>query len=268
MRYIFLGLLISQLLSINLLAITLGVVPQQSPFKLMEVWAPIVMYLEKETGEKIVLKIEHSFSAFEEKLYSGSYDIVYLNPYHYVTAHKTQGYIVTLRASANLAGIVVVKKDSNITDISMAKNRTFLFPAPNAFAATLLVKYELLKLHNIDIDAQNSVYYVNSHSSVYKGVARRIGDFGCGIERTLDNLDDNKTTESLKILYKTKAYPSHPFAFKPSISKSVRDKITTALLNMPKELLDSLSIKKIIRTNDAEYESVRDLAQQLSLEKH
>lgn len=265
MRYIFLGLFISQLLTANLFAITIGIVPQQSPFQLMKVWNPIIKYLEKETGEKIVLKLECSFPKFESELYGGKYDIAYMNPYHYIVAHKKIGYIPMVRASENLAGIVVVNKNSNITDISMAKNKTFLFPAPNAFAATILVKYELLAYHNIDIDKQNKVLYVNSHNSVYKGVARGVGDFGSGINRTLNSIKDKQSTNQLTILYKTKAYPSHPFAVNPNINEKVREKFTNALLNMPKELLDSLSIKEIIRTNDAEYDSIRGLIKNFSV---
>jgi len=147
----------------------------------------------------------------------------------------------------------------------MAKNKTFLFPAPNAFAATILVKYELLAYHNIDIDKQNKVLYVNSHNSVYKGVARGVGDFGSGINRTLNSIKDKQSTNQLTILYKTKAYPSHPFAVNPNINEKVREKFTNALLNMPKELLDSLSIKEIIRTNDAEYDSIRGLIKNFSV---
>jgi len=265
MRYIFLGLFISQLLTANLFAITIGIVPQQSPFQLMKVWNPIIKYLEKETGEKVVLKLECSFPKFESELYSGKYDIAYMNPYHYVIAHKKIGYIPMVRASENLAGIVVVNKNSNITDISMAKNKTFLFPAINAFAATILVKYELLAYYGIDIDKQNKVLYVNSHNSVYKGVARGVGNFGGGIERTLKSINDKESTDRLTILYKTKDYPSHPFAVSPNINEKVKEKFTNALLNMPKELLNSLSIKQILKTNDAQYDSIRDLVKKISL---
>lgn len=259
--------ILKSLLGLNLYALTLGIVPQQSPYQLMKVWHPVVQYLEKESGEKVVLRIERSIPEFEKTLYSGGFDFAYMNPYHYVVAHKKGGFIATVRADKNLAGIILVNKKSSIEDVSMIQGKSFLFPAPNAFAATLLVKYELLKNYGIDVDKEDSVYYVNSHTSVYKGVARGVGDLGGGIERTFHNLKDKQTKESLKILYKTKAYPSHPFAFKPSLSPDVRKKLTNALLKMPKKLLDSLSIKKMIRTDDAEYKSVRDLSKHLFVEE-
>jgi phosphonate transport system substrate-binding protein len=94
MRYIFLGLFISQLLTANLFAITIGIVPQQSPFQLMKVWNPIIKYLENETGEKVSLKLVYSFSKFESELYGGKYDIAYMNPYHYVIPFKINNIIL------------------------------------------------------------------------------------------------------------------------------------------------------------------------------
>lgn len=243
--------------------LTFGVVPQQSSMEMIKEWQPIAGYLEKATGEKIILKVERSIPEFEKALYSGEYDIAYMSPYHYVVAHKREGYRALIRDEKNLAGIVVARKTDGINDISMLKGKQFLFPSPDAFAATLLVKYELLKKYGIDIDKEKKCRYVNSHDSVYKGIARRIGDAGGGIERTFNNLADKETKKSLVVLYKTKAYPSHPFAFHPSMSYDLKEKMAKAIEGMPQELVASLSMKHLRETDDAEFDSVRDIVQVL-----
>lgn len=247
--------------------LTLGVVPQQSPIELIHDWQPLVDYLEKATGEKITLKIERSIPEFEKVLYSGGYDIAYMNPYHYVIAHKKQGYIANIRDEKNVVGVLVVRKDSGISDISMLKGKKFLFPAPDAFAATLLNKYELLKKYGIDVDRDEQYRYVNSHDSVYKGVARGIGDVGGGVQRTLTDLNDINTKESLTIIYKTKTYPSHPFAMKPSVSDKTKTKLAKAFMEMPVELLKSLSMKHLVETKDSDYDAVRDVSKVLPIDK-
>lgn len=240
--------------------LTFGIVPQQSPMELVKDWQPIVSYLEKATGEKIVLKVERSIPEFEKVLYSGGYDIAYMNPYHYVVAHDRQRYIAGVRDEKNIIGILVSRKESGWSEPSMLKGKSFLFPAPDAFAATLLIKYELLKKYNININKEKNYRYVNSHDSVYKGVARNIGDVGGGIERTFNNLDDKESKESLAIIYKTKAYPSHPFAFHPSMSERVKEKMVKAIMQMPEPFVETLSMKRLKVTNDAEFDSVRDIA--------
>ncbi len=248
-------------------AITIGVVPQQSPLILAKTWTPVIQYLEKETGEKIDLRIENSIPKFEEVLYSGGYDIAYMNPYHYIVANTKKSYIAKIRANEDLVGILVVNKLSTINDIRDIKGKKFLFASPNAFAATLLTKYELSKKYNINIDKNEQFSYVNSHDSVYKGVSRGIGDVGGGIERTFDALEDIDAKESLKILYKTKSYPSHPIAFSQIVSKDIQIKFINAFMKIPEDLLKDLGMEKIIKTDDKEYDVVRDMAKELSLIK-
>ncbi len=267
MKNILLSFFICQIISSSLYALTFGVVPQQSPLILVKSWTPIIQYLENETGQKIDLKIESSISKFEEVLYSGGYDIAYMNPYHYIVANEKKGYNAKLRADNNLIGILVVNKTSNINNITDVKGKKFLFPAPNAFAATLLAKYELSKKFNINIDKNELYTYVNSHDSVYKGVARGVGDVGGGIERTFSALEDIEAKDSLKILYKTQAYPSHPIAFNKSITEDVQKKFINAFVNIPENLLEDLSMKHIIKTEDKEYDIIRDIAKELSLPK-
>ncbi|MFZ3053184.1 MAG: phosphate/phosphite/phosphonate ABC transporter substrate-binding protein [Sulfuricurvum sp.] len=247
--------------------LTFGIVPQQSPMKLMQDWKPIVDYLEKATGDKITLKVERSIPEFEKILYSGGYDIAYMNPYHYVVAHKKQGYSATVRDEKSLVGILVVRKESGISDISMLKGKQFLFPSPDAFAATLLNKYELFKKYGINVEHGEKFRYVNSHDSVYKGVSRGVGDVGGGVQRTFDDLNDIKAKESLVIIYKTKAYPSHPFTMKPSMSDKTKTKLAKAFLEMPVEFLNSLSMKHLIEAKDSDYDSVRDISKVLPIDK-
>lgn len=237
-----------------------GVVPQQSPMELIKDWQPVISYLEKATGEKVILKVERSIPEFEKVLYSGGYDFAYMNPYHYVIAHKRQGYSAIARDEKNTVGILVTHKNSALSDPSQLKGKTFLFPAPDAFAATLLTKYELLKKYGIDLNKDKNYRYVNSHDSVYKGVARGIGDVGGGIERTLKNLDDPETKDALTVIYKTKGYPSHPFAANSALSPSLKEKMTKAIVTIPEPLLGALTMKHIIATDDGEYDAVRDVA--------
>lgn len=244
--------------------LTFGVVPQQSSMEVIKKWQPFINNLEKRTGEKIALKVEHSIPEFEKVLYNGGYDIAYMSPYYYVVAHKREGYDAVIRDEKNVVGIVVVRKEDDIRDMSMLHGKEFLFPAADAFAATLLVKYELLKKYNIDINKEKHYRYVNSHESVYKGVARKIGDAGGGIERTFEDLQDKKSKDSLLIIYKTRSYPSHPFAFHRTLSKSLKKKMEKALLQMPQGLVTSLSMKRLKKTDDGEYDSVRDIAQSIS----
>ena len=258
MRKILFGLFLPLFLFSN--EIILGVVPQQSPLKLSKKWLQITKYLSEETGLDIVFKTEKSIPIFEEKLYSGKYDIAYMNPYHFIVAFNTQKYEAFIRAKKNIVGILLSNEKNKFDTIEDLKGKIFLFPAPNAFAATLLPKYELKKKYNFNIDAEAKVLYVNSHDSVYKGVSREIGDFGGGIIRTYNNFIDKNDKEKLRIVYKTNAYPSHPFAYHPRVDINDIEKIKSALLKMPEDLKKLLSIYDFQLTNTQEYDVIKEIS--------
>ena len=123
--------------------LTFGIVPQQSPLKLSKKWINITDYLTKETGINIIFKTESSIPKFEKKLYSSAYDISYMNPFHFVVAREKQNYKAFIRAKKNIVGILVSKTKKNNLSFEYLKEKIFLFPAPNAFAATILPKNEL-----------------------------------------------------------------------------------------------------------------------------
>lgn len=248
---------------------TFGIVPQQSPLKLFKTWKPIADYLSEATGQDIVFKTEKSIAEFEQVLYSGGYDFAYLNPYHYVIANQKQAYQAVARADNLLRGILVTHKD-NADFASLINNpeTSYLFPSPNAFAATLLIRFELLSKYGVNIDEQQHLQFVNSHDSVYSGVARGIGQLGGGIQRTFDNFSNVADKNKLKVIYTTDAYPSHPIAVKPGIDNALREKFVSALIRMPQTLRNALSIQAFIPTEDSEYDGIRKLEEKLSTKKH
>lgn len=267
MKKITLGLVLC-VLSVPAVAekLTLGVVPQQSPLKMFKAWKPITQYLSEKTGHEVTFKTEKSIAEFEKVLYSGGYDLAYVNPYHFVVANRKQNYQAAVRADKMIRGILVSKnKTADFDEIIKSKTTRYLFPSPNAFAATLLTKFELLTKYGVNVNEQDSYQYVNSHDSVYSGIARSTGDLGGGIQRTYSNFSKKKDKNQLNIIYTTDAYPSHPIAFKPSLSPEIQAQLTDALINIPEELIARLSIKKIIASSNEEFDSIRELESKLAI---
>ena len=235
--------------------ITLGVVPQESPAQLTKVWKPIAKYLSDATGERVVFQTEESIPLFEKSLYKGSYDFAYTNPYHFVLLNQKMQYSAEVRAKKNIVGILVGRESRDIQTL-LKEDPRFLFPAPNAFAATILIKQELFDKFKYSFDDPKKMGYISSHDSVYRGVIRGLADLGGGIERTLDVFLDKHKMDHLKVVYRTKPYPSHPFAFHPKMDTKVKEKIVKALLQMPENLKEGLKVKEFIATDTQAYKSI------------
>ena len=239
--------------------LTFGVVPQQSASKLANKWNPILKRISEETGVEISFATAPSIPMFEKKLYKGEYDLAYMNPLHYTFYSQSPGYVaIAKQADKKIRGIIVTKKDAKLTSLNDLNNSSMAFPAPLAFAATVLPTAELKSQ-----DIQIKPHYVKSHDSVYRSIAIGLYPAGGGIERTFD-LVEPETKNQLKILWKTKGYTPHAIAAHPRINASQRRQIQSAFLNLNnseegRELLAALQFSGIDSATDADWNDVRAL---------
>lgn len=244
---------------------TFAVVPQYSATQIKETWQPFLNFLSEKTGEKFELIVEKTIPLFEEGLKNQKYDFAYANPYHFVYFNKIGHYHAFARAKdKKIEGIIVVKKDLPIESIKELEGKQLAFPAPAAFAATLLNLAELKKQGII-----TEPTYVKNHENVYKGVARGLFTAGGGVKRTF-NVLDNETSSELKILHTTKAYTPHAFVYHSRVNKPFIEKIQSTLILLESDksgisFLNSMKIKGLIISKDIDWNDVRELGIDLEL---
>ena len=187
-------------------------VPQLPVPTLFAKWAPLLEVLGKETGQCFELLIKPTIPEFERLLLKGIPGLAYANPYHAVIAHKAKGYVPLLAdGSTLLTGILVVKKGAEINRLGDLEGRRVDFPAPNAFAASLLLRAHLQQL-KISIQPR----YVKTHSNVYRGVILGEAIAGGGVNKTLDN--------------ESPGYRSHPVIASPQLPPAIRKLILERFL--------------------------------------
>ena len=207
--------------------LTFGIVPQQSAKRLAETWGPLLAILSEKTGKNIEFATAKDIPTFEKRLASQEYDFAYMNPYHYVVFSEQAGYsALAKQKDKKIQGIVVIHKDSDINSIQELDGKQVAFPAPAAFAATLI---PLASMRQLGIDLEP--IYVLSHDSVYLNVEREFLIAGGGIVRTLSTLPE-EARKNLKVLWKSKQYTPHAIASKSSISNETRKSILDALLSL------------------------------------
>lgn len=258
--------LVTSLLSLPILAdnegesYSFGVVPQQSASQLAILWGPIFTYVSDKTGVKLQFKTAKNIPEFEKRLASGEYDFAYMNPYHFTVFNRNPGYrALAVRKDQPIKGIFVVRKDSNIQSLNDLHEKTLAFPAPAAFAASVLPRAELNR-KNIAFTAK----YVSSHDSVYLGVAKGLFPAGGGVRRTFNNTSP-EVKEQLKILWTSAAFTPHAITVHPRVNAEIYQRVQQALIEMisnpdGKALLASLKIKNgLIKADDADWDDVKSL---------
>ena len=241
-------------------AYTVGVVPQFDTRRIIAIWQPLLAEVERLSGVRLRLKMASSISEFERELHAGRFDFAYMNPYHMLKAHDSQGYRPLLRDHGRqLQGILVVHKDSPIQELTALEGKKVVFPAPNALGASLMIRAELQGKRGIGIAPQ----YVKSHSSVYLNVVTGLAAAGGGVQKTL-NAQPPEVREQLRVLYRTAKVAPHPLAVHPRVAKEVAGALTQALLQLAAEksgqqLLGKIPVKQLGEARLEEYTPLNDL---------
>jgi phosphonate transport system substrate-binding protein len=240
-------------------SLSFGVVPQQSASRLAEEWGPLLAEISRRSGVALVFKTAPSIPVFEERLAKGEYDLAYMNPYHYVVFHAAAGYQAFAKEQdRRIKGILVVRKDSPYRKPADLVGKTVVFPAPAAFAASILPQAEFGRL-KIAIDAR----FVASHDSVYRAVASGLQEAGGGIQRTFEAMPA-EIRDALRVLSETPAYTPHAFAAHPRVPPLAVAKVLAAMATLAgdesgQSLLAPLAFKGITAAQDKEWSDIRAL---------
>ena len=236
-----------------------GIVPQQSASRLAEEWGPLLAEVSRRSGVPLAFRTAPSIPVFEQRLAQGEFDLAYMNPYHYVVFHKAVGYRAFAKErERKIKGILVVKKDSPYRNLADLAGKTVVFPAPAAFAASILPQAEFGR-QQIPIEAR----FVASHDSVYRAVASGLHQAGGGIQRTLE-ASPVEIRNALRVLAETPDYTPHAFAAHPRVAPEVLVRVLSAMNSLGEDaagqaLLAPLAFKGVAAAQDKEWNDIRAL---------
>jgi len=230
----------------------LGVTPQYDVRYLHSTWAPVLKILTKKTGCIFAFTGSKSAIEFEENLKQGKFDLAYVNPVQVVIGYLSNGYVPFLRSkSKRLKGIIVVRKDDTIQDISELNGEKVVFPAYIDIEAALLPKIALKE--KIGITVQTS--HVKTHSSVYLHVGKKLARAGGGSYTSLNN-QKQYIKDSLRVLYETDEIYPYALIIHGLIDEDNYNTIHDAFMEINKEapeLLKTISLDNPIQADIDEY---------------
>jgi phosphonate transport system substrate-binding protein len=246
--------------------LTVGITPLKPASKLAEEWGPLLDEVGRRAGVQLAFRTAQSIPAFGERLAQGEYDLAYINPYQYKLYSEKPGYRAFAREKGRpLEGIIIVRKDSPYRQLKDLEGATLIFPTPLAFAASILTQAEL-QSKGINIKAR----YVQSHDSVFRGVATGGFDGGGTIMKVFQTTDP-ELAKNLRVLEKTASYQPHPFAAHPRVPVAVMEQVRRAFLSLERDeagrkLLEGVAFKGFEAAADKDYNDVRALKMEKLIE--
>jgi len=244
----------------------IAIVPQYTPLLIYRYWRPVIEALEKDMGVRLEIQTYKNFEEFIKALQDGDADFSYLSPYHLVLARQRQDYIPLLRdADKQLVGVVVVRKDSEITNINELQGKTIAFPSPNAFAASLYLRAWLREKVEIDFKP----YYVGTHDNVYRNVVRNFVSAGGGVNATLAS-QPASLRNLLRVLYEIPGVAAHPLAAHQRVPAHIKLAFSRGIKSLRdtkkgRELLKGIQIASPV---NADYQRDYAFLEKVNLEKY
>lgn len=226
----------------------LAVVPQLTPVEITRSWTPVVDALGR-SGIPCELVVYASIAAFEPEFLKGRADLVFLNPYHMVMAHKLHRYVPLLHDARPLEGVLVVKRDSPALRVEHLRDHRISFPAPNAFAASLYLRSVLDRKYRLPFET----HYAGNHRNAIRQVLA--GDSAAaGVVKTTLEKEPQDVQNSLRVLYTTPALTPHALAVHPRVPAGLRNSVVESLLDMAanpatRALLDATQIPQPVVAN-------------------
>ena len=221
-------------------------------------------YLNKNI-KNVEFKLEASrnYASYDKKLFSGYFDFSLPNPYQTVKSLE-HGYKVfgKMGDDKNFRGIILVRKDSNIKNISDLKGKVVSYPAPTALAATMMPQY-YLHTHGININKDIKNSYVGSQESSIMNVylKKSIAASTWPPPWRAFIKERPEVAKEVEIKWETDYLPNNGLVVRKDIPKELVEQVSTLLFNLhtTKEgqyILKAMELSRFKKADEDTYSSV------------
>lgn len=249
-----------------------GIHPLHNPQRLMERYGPIIEYININISEgHFRLEASHDYAEFDKKLYAGQFDFAMPNPYQTVRSLK-HGYRVfgKMANDEDFRGIILVRKDSGIEEVTDLKGKAVSYPAPTALAATMMPQY-YLHTHGIDVNKDIENRYVGSQESSILNVLRGYVAAGATwpVPWNSFSAEHPEMADQLEVKWQTEPLQNNAWVVRKDVPPAIADEFKTLLFELNnseqgKRMLERLPISHFEVATDETYQPVQDFLKKFS----
>lgn len=260
-------------------AITYAYLPQYSHNVSYQRHDPLIEYLARETGLPIRQVFPDTFDEHMRMVKRGDIDISFSNPMTYIRiaqgGARAFARIIEPSGSPTFRGQIIVRKDNRtIHNIKDCKGKRWIAVDPLSAGGYLFALGLFLKNDITANDFSEISFAPGPGGKQEKAILAMYAgkyDLASIREGSLAIVKDKISTDKIKILATTQAYPGWVYAARKGLSPEIVDKISNALfklsMSVPEQadILKTAGMRGIIPAHDSDYDSIRDLASKLGL---
>jgi phosphonate transport system substrate-binding protein len=248
-------------------ALVMGVFPRLNATDTTTRYAPLANYLSASLGRKVKLVTSKDFESFWRGIEEQRYDLVQYNQYHYIRSAKTYQVIAHNKefGKSTLAGVLYVRKDSNITTLTQLRGRTVLFGGGEDAMISYIAPVYMMLRAGVKKDEFKTLFAVNPLNSVI-GVYHKQADAAGSGDGAVEQPAVRKAikTDELTVLAVSEQLLHLPWAVKRTMPAKVRESIQSVLVDLEnseagRKVLKSAVLTGIGKAEDKDYDPHRNM---------
>lgn len=233
-RFLFLFLLFLTGLQIYAVPVRIAVPALGEGMEKLKQWTPLVKNIENESEIEINLVIARDNAVIKKGLEDHYYDLAFIDSYWYFL-WKGKNFCIPI-AQAEVNGkttrriLLVVNKDSIITNKEDLKDRSIAFTLKNESAAGFYIPLAMLLEKKVDpFSYFKESVFAETFQSIIKGVAYGKLDAGFITSNVYDRKENKSLAGSLRILLSSDPVPGWILIARNGFNREIAVKIKNAL---------------------------------------
>jgi len=253
-----------------------GFCPKYNPRIMYQFYQPFVDFLSETTPYQFEIKLFRIYQDTIDQLGRGEILIASCGPVAYVKAREKYDVKPIVRAISKdgkpyYRGIIIVRQDSPIQNLSELRGRSFAFGQAWSTAGHILPEYYLTKA-NIRLKDLKEYSFLRHHDSVANAVLK--GQFDAGAVK--DIIAHKYQKDGLRFIFFTEPIPTVPIVVRTDAPKGIVESVKTALLKLDPKNPDYQKMMAqwdeefkygFTEASDSDYDSIRKILRAVEKEQ-
>ncbi len=249
-----------------------ALLPDESPSTVIKDNEALKEYLARRLARPVELVVTTDYSSMIEAVRHGRIDVAYFGPLSYCLARSKcdiEPFAAKLQdGAATYQSLLVANSEASIKTLADAQGCQVAF-GDKASTSSHLIPKSMLVAAGLLAGRDYQEVFVGNHDAVLMNVARGHAQVGGLSKPIFESLIERRfvDAEQVKVIAESKPFPQYPWAMQADLAAELKQQIKQAFYELDDpDVLRSLKAEGFAPIEDADYESIRELAKLLNLD--
>lgn len=240
-------------------ALTLGVIPFDTPQNIERKFSPLVEYVKRATGRRIELAVAADFAQMLADLEEKKIDLAFLTPLTYMRAREKAGVLPLVKALRDgmpfTHTVIVARADAGITRLADLRGKRFAFGHKRS-TTSFHVPRAMLAAAGIALDDLQEYAFLGQQDAVVKAVLA--GEYDAGGIREPAGKVLMFENRGLAVLETSDEIPGKSICAASQLDSQTSDQIVQALTSLDRRNSEHARILNLVFSDCSGFAAVAD----------